>query len=222
MDDPVRLPVPRVPGPVTGYVLALLLALLPAVSIAGPSSYTGTAPVNTQSDEERTGALQTALANVVIEQTGDSGVIARPEVAKAIEKAERYVLQYSYRRNADGGAPMTLVAQFDAGAVDQMLQKFGLGALAAVPLAPETPTEATVWIGDIRNADDYARVIGYLGKNNFVKAVQPTQATSDGILVHLSLSTDVPHFLGAVAMERTLAESSSRVDGADAALVLGH
>ncbi|MGN6518716.1 MAG: DUF2066 domain-containing protein [Dokdonella sp.] len=218
----MRLPVPRVPGPVRGTVLAMLLALLPAMAIAGPSSYTGTAPVNSQSDEERTGALQTALANVVIEQTGDSGVIARPELAKAIEKAERYVLQYSYRRNSAGDAPMTLVAQFDAGAVDQMLQKFGLGALAAVPVAPETPTEATVWIGGIRDADDYARVIGYLGHNNFVKALQPTQATSDGILVHLSLSTDVAHFLGAVAMERTLAEGTSHVDGADAALVLGH
>lgn len=222
MEDPVRIPVPRVPRPVTATVLALFLALLPALASAAPSTYTGTAPVNSQSDEERTGALQTALANVVIEQTGDSSVIARPEVAKAIEKAERYMLQYSYRRNAQGDAPLTLVAQFDAGAVDQMLQKFGLGALAAVPLAPETPTEATIWIGDIRDADDYARVIGYLGRNNFVKAVQPTAATSDGILVHLSLSTDVAHFLGAVAMERTLAESTSRVDGADAALVLGH
>ncbi|WP_331650080.1 DUF2066 domain-containing protein [Dokdonella sp.] len=218
----MRHPDPRVPGPSTGYVLALLLAVLPLASIAGPSSYTGTAPVNSQSDEERTSALQTALANVVIEQTGDSSVMARPEVAKAIEKAERYVLQYSYRRNAQADAPMTLVAQFDASAVDQMLQKFGLGALADVPLAPDTPTEATLWIGDIRDADDYARVMGYLGRNNFVKAVQPTQATSDGILVHVSLSTDVAHFLGAIAMERTLAESTSRVDGADAALVLGH
>jgi hypothetical protein len=203
-------------------VLVLLLALLPLASIAGPSTYTGSAPVNSQSDEERTGALQTALANVVIEQTGDSGVIARPEVAKAIEKAERYVQQYSYRRNTAGDVPMTLVAQFYAAAVDQMLQKFGLGALADVPVAPETPTEATVWIGGIGDADDYARVMGYLGRNNFVRAVQPTQATADGILVHLSLSTDVAHFLGAVAMERTLAESSSRVEGADAALVLSH
>ncbi|HEU4665768.1 MAG TPA: DUF2066 domain-containing protein [Dokdonella sp.] len=218
----MRHPVPRVPGPVTGYVLALLLALLPLASIAAPSSYTGTAPVNSQSDQERASALQTALANVVIEQTGDSGVIARPEVAKAIEGAERYVLQYSYRRNPQADAPMTLVAQFDAAAVDQMLQKFGLGALAGVPLAPETPTEASLWIGDIRDADDYARVMGYLGRNNFVKAVQPTQATSDGILVRVSLSTDVAHFLDAVAMERTLAEGTSRVDGADAALVLAH
>jgi hypothetical protein len=110
--------------------------------------------------------------------------------------------------------------QFDADAVDQMLQRLGLGALANVPLAPETPTEATLWIGDIRNADDYARVVGYLGKNNFVKSAQPMQATADGILVRVSLSTDLAHFLAAVGLERLLASSSARPHGADAALVL--
>ena len=197
-----------------------VLALTPLTGMAAPSSYSGSAPVNSQSDDERVAALRTALANVVIEQVGDSAVMARPDVAKAVEKAERYVLQYSYRRNTSGDAAMTLVAQFDATAVDQMLQRLGLGALANVPLAPETPTEATLWIGDIRNADDYARVIGYLGKSNFVKAAQPMQATADGILVRVSLSTDLAHFLDAVAMERTLAASSTRADGADAALVL--
>ena len=203
-------------------LLGWILALVPLAGLAAPTTYSGSAPVNTQSDDERAGALKTALANVVIEQSGDSSVIARPDVAKAIEKAERYLLQYSYRRNAGGDAPMSLVVQFDATAVDQMLQRLGLGPLANVPLAPETPTEATLWIGDIRNADDYAHVIGYLGKNNFVKATQPMQATSDGILVRVSLSTDLAHFLDAVGMERTLAASTSRADGADAALVLAH
>jgi hypothetical protein len=203
-----------------GWILAL--TLVPPCAVAAPSTYTGSAPVNSQSDEERAGALKTALANVVIEQAGDGSVIARPDVAKAIEKAERYLLQYSYRRNAGGDAPMTLVVQFDATAVDQMLQRLGLGPLANVPLAPETPTEATLWIGDIRNADDYAHVIGYLGKNNFVKAAQPMQVTADGILVRVSLSTDLVHFLDAVGMERTLASSTTRADGADAALVLAH
>jgi len=203
-------------------LLGWILALAPLAGLAAPTTYSGSAPVNTQSDDERAGALKTALANVVIEQSGDSSVIARPDVAKAIEKAERYLLQYSYRRNTGGDAPMSLVVQFDAAAVDQMLQRLGLGPLANVPLAPETPTEATLWIGDIRNADDYAHVIGYLGKSNFVKAAQPMQATADGILVRVSLSTDLAHFLDAVGMERTLAASTTRADGADAALVLAH
>ena len=66
-----------------------VLALAPLAGMASPSTYSGSAPVNSQSDDERAGALRTALANVVIEQAGDAGVIARPDVAKAVEKAER-------------------------------------------------------------------------------------------------------------------------------------
>lgn len=212
----MRLPVPL---RVTATVFAWLLPLLAA---AAPATYTGSAPVNSQSDTERAGALRTALANVVIEQTADSGIMARADVARAVEKAERYVLQYSYRRTPAGDAPLALEASFDADAVDRMLQGLGLGRLAGVPLAGTTPSEATVWIGDIRDADDYARVIAYLGRSNFVKDARPVAATADGILVHLSLSTALERFLDAVAMERQLATTDTRVDGADAALALAH
>ncbi len=44
-----------------------------------------------------------------------------------------------------------------------------------------------MWVGGIRSAEDYARVIGYLGESNLVRGVQPTQARGDGVLVRLSL-----------------------------------
>ena len=205
-----------------GLVLALLAPLAWA---AGPATYSGSAPVNSQSDDDRVGALQTALANVVIAQTGDSGVMARPDVAKAVGQAERYVLQYQYKPNsaADGTARMNLVAQFDSVAVDKMLSRLGLGASRDDQAAlSETPSEATVWIGGIRDANDYARVLGYLAKNNFVRSAQPVQAHADGILVKLSLATDLAHFLDAVGMERTLGVdgTAAHVDGVDATLVL--
>jgi hypothetical protein len=214
----VRFPVPL-------RVFALALAVLaPLAHAFGPASYTGTAPVNSQSDEERSEALKTALANVVVAQTGDSAVIARPDVARAVAQAERYVLQYQYRPNSgdDAAAKLTLIAQFDSVAVDKMLQRLGIGAPAEQAAASETPSEASVWIGGIRSADDYARVIGYLGKNNFVRAAQPLRAHGDGMLVHLSLATDLAHFLDAVGMERTLAigSASAASDGADATLAL--
>ncbi|MFC5489505.1 DUF2066 domain-containing protein [Dokdonella soli] len=199
-------------------VCALVLALLaPAAWAAAPTGYMGTAPVNSQSDDERAEALKTALANVVVAQTGDSGVLARPDVAKAVAQAERYVLQYQYRRNPVAGdageAKMTLVAQFDSAAVDRMLQRLGLGSADSKAAVSETPSEATVWIGGIRNAEDYARVIGYLGKNNFVRGAQPMQAHGDGILVKLSLATDLARFLDAVGMERTLTVASAPTSG---------
>ena len=208
----------------TGLALALFVSSVPA---AVPNSYTGEAPVNSQSDAERSEALKTALANVVIAQTGESGALARPDVARAVGQAERFVLQYQYRHNPgngdDGGAKMTLVAQFDSAAVDQMLRKLGLGmASEDSAAASEAPSQATVWIGGIRNADDYARVMGYLGKSNFVRSAQPTQARGDGILVKLSLATDLPRFVDALAIERTLVVASAAVhaDGVDASFTL--
>ena len=205
------------------------IALLASVALpvrAGPATYTGEAPVNTQSDEERAEALKTALANVVIAETGDSGVLARSDVAAAVGKAERYVLQFRYKRGAADGAgpPLILVAEFDSTAVDDMLRRLGLGndAIGTAPL-DATPSEATVWISGIRSAEQYAQVMAYLGKSNLVRGAQPSEVRGDGMLVRLSLATDLRHFIDAVGIERTLAvvNAAPPVDGVDATLALG-
>jgi len=212
---------------VASCILTIVLcAFLPAAGWAAPSTYTGEAPVNSQADAERTEALKTALANVVISVTGDPGVLARSDVASAVGKAERYVLQYRYRRNASDspdGAKLVLVAEFDSTAVDQMLGRLGLGAPGMVESeVPAVPTDATVWVGGIHSADEYARVLGYLGKSNLVRSVQPTQARGDGMLIRLSLATDLARFLDAVGFERILSvvNASPPVEGVDATLAL--
>lgn len=206
------------------FALVLLLLLAPLAGQAAPSGYTGEAPVASQSDEDRVEALKAALASVVVERSGDSALPARPDVAKALAQAERYVLQYQYKRGSadDGSARLILVAQFDSVAVDRLLQRSGAGgAETERAAAPDAPAEATVWIGGIRNADDYARTIGYLGRSNFVRSAQPLRARADGMLVKLSLATDLAHFLDAVGMERTLGvDVSAKTDGADAVLAL--
>ncbi|MET0224952.1 MAG: hypothetical protein ABW187_00770, partial [Dokdonella sp.] len=65
-------------------------------------------------------------------------------------------------------------------------------------------------------------VIGYLGRSNFVRGAQPLAAHEDGILVKLSLATDLPKFLDVVGMERTLGvvAASTKADGIDATLAL--
>ncbi len=213
----------KVRFPVCLRVFGLVLLLLSSMAQAAPGTYVGEAPVNSQSDDDRVEALKVALASVVAAQTGDSALPARPDVARALGNAERYVLQYQYRRNSgDDAAKMTLVAQFDSAAVDKLLQRLGVGANGADAAAQtETPSEATVWIGGIRNADDYARVIAYLGKSNFVRSAQPMQARGDGMLVKLSLATDLAHFLEAVGIERTLGiADAAKGEGVDATLAL--
>ena len=205
--------------------IALIAALSIAPAYAAPSTYTGEAPVESQSDADRAEALKIALGNVIVEQSGDSGILSRPEVAAAITKAERYALQFRYRKNGDGsGAPLVLVAEFDSTAVDDMLQRFGVDGAHGAGTAPieAKPSEANVWIGGIRSAEDYARVLGYLARNNFVRGARPSEARGDGMLVGLSLTTDLPHFLDVLATERTLGVVSAAppVDGVDATLAL--
>jgi hypothetical protein len=210
-------------------LLAVAFALLATPLLrAAPSTYTGEAPVDSQSDDDRLEALRIALANVVIDQVGDAGVLSRPEVAAALAKADRYMLQFRYKQNpgaADTGAPrLTLIAEFDASAVDKMLQALGLMSAGVAGAAIDaTPAEVTVWIGGIRSADDYARVIGYFAKSNLVKSTHPKQARGDGMLVKLSLATDLKHFLDAVSIERQLSvvNGAPPVDGIDATLALG-
>ena len=205
----------------------LVFALAPLAVRAVPPTYTGETPVASQSDDERAEALKTALANVVIEQTGDSGALARSDVASAVAKADRYVLQFRYKPNpnaADGAGPRwILVAEFDSTAVDDMLQRLGFGTAAGTAPVEATPSEAMVWIGGIRSAEDYARVIAYLSKSNLVRGAQPVQARGEGMLVKLSLATDLKHFLDAVGVERTLGvvNGSPPIDGVDATLALG-
>lgn len=224
---PLGEPRVRAARSVTTLVLAMLIfTLVPFAVRAAPPTYTGETPVASQSDDERAEALKTALANVVIEQTGDSGALARSDVASAVAKADRYVLQFRYKPNpngADGAGPRwILVAEFDSTAVDELLQRLGFGSAAGTAPVEATPSEATVWIGGIRSAEDYARVIAYLGKSNLVRSTQPLQARGEGMLVKLALATDIKHFLDAVGLERTLSvvNGSPPIDGVDATLAL--
>lgn len=195
-------------------VLALLAPL--AAFAAAPGSYTGEAPVASQSDADRAAALTAAMANAITAQSADPDALARPEIARAVARADRYVLQYEYRPGSGG---LVLVAQFDSAVIDRLLQRDAGGDAAA---AGDMPSQALAWVGGIRGADDYVRLMAYLARNHFVRGAQPVAAQGDGLLLRLSLASDLPKFLEVVAMERTLAvaDTPAPVDGAEASLVL--
>ena len=112
-------------------VLLLCLAHAAPLRAQAPALYTGEAVVADQSDGQRAEGMKAALSQVVVKLTGDSNVLTRESVAKGVAEAERFVQQYSYRQDvvSDAGKPavkLTLVAQFDRGAVDRLLRDFGL------------------------------------------------------------------------------------------------
>jgi hypothetical protein len=148
--------------------------------------YSGEAPVNSQAEGERNEAMKTAFAQVVSKVSGDNSILTRPEVAKAVAAPGRYVQQYSYRQDVvnDNGQPqvhLTLVAQFDRDAVDQLI---GGAAKAGADTTAASDTRVQsyrVWVSGVGSADDYARLIGTLSHNELVRVVQAEQARGDGV-----------------------------------------
>lgn len=197
--------------------------------IAAPATYTGEAAVASQSDGERAEAIKNALAKVVIERSGDAGILARDEVAKAVAKADQYVLQYRYRRDVQvdpaSNAPIAqliLVAEFDRVAVDRMLGGLGLGPAEASAPANTAPVDHKVWISGIRSAEDYARGMGYLTRQAMVRQAWPLEARGDGVLVKVSVAGDFARWLEQLGLDAVLQVNSANppVEGIDATLVL--
>jgi hypothetical protein len=214
-------------------IFALIAACWSAGAWAAPGLYAGQVPVGSQSDAERTEALKTALAQVVIRVSGDSGALARPDVAKAVADAERYVQQFSYQQDivTEAGQPqirLTLIAQFDRDAVDQLLRNLGLLADAAppsegqVPAVEATPGSYRVWVAGVRSPQDYARLIGALSGNEFVRDVQVEQARGDGVQVRLTAATSLSRLLDNLSAGAVIrvAKTKPPVEGLDALLDL--
>ncbi len=208
-----------------GCAIALALCCLPllvASARAAPATYSGEANVASQSEGERNEALRTALAGIVMRLSGDSGALARSEVARAVAEAPRYVLQYQYRRDADaaGASRLVLVAEFDAVAVDRMLAALGLAGGGAAADGP--PGTHRLWIAGLHSAVDYARALGYLGGHAYVREVRTLEARGDGVLVEVDSVSGLTRLLEAVAGEGTLAvnRASPPLEDIDATLAL--
>ncbi len=134
--------------------LLLVLASLAPVFAVAAGVYTGTAPVASQSDQDRATALRIALGQAVTQAAkGDAGVLKRPEVARALTRAERYARSYSYQPNTAANAEpnkapakFLLVAQFDATQIDALVRD-QVAAPAAAATSAEGATAATASAG---------------------------------------------------------------------------
>lgn len=201
------------------YCFLLLLLVLATGSPAhAASTYTGDAPVLNQGDEERTKGLQVALAQVVVQLTGDAAAPAQTEVARAIARASQKPLQFQYRTDSDGST--RLVAQFDADTVNNLLRANGLTPPdGGGETLGWTPSSATVLIEGVRTATDYARLIRFLSTLELVRSVAPEQAEGETVRMHLELAADLPRFLDAIGSSSLLrVVNATASDGVDATL----
>lgn len=213
--------------------LALCLGVLAALPPAHAADlYSAQVPVTSQSDAERTGALKTALSQVMVGLTGgDTAVLARPEVSRALGDAVKYVQQYQYASDVgtDNGQPkvqLSLVAQFDRNAVDKLLADLGLAhgstgtqtqaAQAAVDVKPQV---YRVWISGVKSAIDYATAVGALSRNNLVRSVLAEQARGDGVEIQIEVTGPLQRLLDSLpGSGLRVLNAKPPLDGIDALL----
>jgi hypothetical protein len=206
------------------------IVLLAGLALAGPAVagglYSGEAPVNSQAEGERNEAMKTAFAQVVGKVSGDNSILTRPEIAKAIAAPGRYVQQYQYRQDVvnENGQPqvhLTLVAQFDRDAVDQLIggaAKTGTDTTAAADTRVQS---YRVWVSGIASAEDYARLVGTLGHNELVRAVQAEQARGDGVELRIDTVGPLQRVLDSLGNGPIrVSNAKPPIDGVDALLDL--
>jgi hypothetical protein len=123
---------------------------------------------------------------------------------------------------------LILVAQFDRDAVDKLLRDFGLmkdagardQAADASALADTIPGNYHVWIAGVHSGKDYARMIGALSGNEYVRDVQVEVARGDGVQLRLATAAPLPRVLDSLNAVLRVTNAKPPVDGIDALLDL--
>lgn len=215
-------------------LLALIASIGTGRAQAADSPYTGEVPVASQSDADRADGLKAAMGQVVSRVAGDASVLKRPDVAAAIDQAESYVQQFQYRQevvNDSNGQPhvqLTLVAEFDHDTVDRLAHgataAAATGAAADATATPAQPALSSyhVWVGGLRSATDYARLMGALAADDYVRDTEVELARGDGVQLRLSASVPLARVLGDLDAGTVVRVTNAKppVEGIDALLDL--
>jgi len=194
--------------------LALWVLLLTNITVVGaaPARYTGEAPVASQTDDDFNAALGVALAQTIVQLTGDNTALSRPNIAKAITEASKYVLQYQYRPNTtptDGAVePFILQAQFDGPSIDQLLRQSNVSTSQG-DAPSNAAAQINVWVRGLHSAQDYGRVMNYFTGLSIIHNPQVITAQPDGVMLKMEISMDEHSFLDVIQGDAILKETST-------------
>lgn len=110
--------------------VVLVLALTPALAWAQIENLRqASAPVESQSAEDRTAAFGAALEQVIMGLTGRADAVEAARAAGVLENPERFVQQFRYEAGEDG--QLQLVARFDGAALREALGSAGIAVWQA-------------------------------------------------------------------------------------------
>tara|TARA_R110000772_G_scaffold255327_1_gene371488 strand:- start:87162 stop:88265 length:1104 start_codon:yes stop_codon:yes gene_type:complete len=102
--------------------------------------YVADVPVANRGEAELARAAEEGLAQVLVKVSGSVDVLARPEVAGALQSARARVQQYSYNRIDSGDAALSARVEFDPAQVRDLLLNAG------APIWTATRPAVLVWL----------------------------------------------------------------------------
>ena len=102
--------------------------------------YVADVPVANRGETELARAAEEGLAQVLVKVSGSVDVLARPEVAGALQSARARVQQYSYNRIDNGDAALSARVEFDPAQVRDLLLSAG------APIWTATRPAVLVWL----------------------------------------------------------------------------
>lgn len=167
----VRLNFPRF------FPLLIALVLMPAPLLASvvPNLYSASVPVNSQSEQARSQALQGALRQVIVKVTGSRAAPDNPQVAAIVAQPEQYLQAYRYQRHVpapneplfgpNASATLDLWAQFDSQTLNQALRAAGQ------PLWGSERPATLVWIA-YEQGDGQRNIVGAEAADAVLQSVQ--------------------------------------------------
>jgi hypothetical protein len=138
-------------------LLVLTLSLCSSASAESVSNlYEAEVPVSGQGAAARAKGIKDAFAGVLVKVSGDSGLLANPDIAQLLNKGSGLVQQYRYKslssfsaEAGEDGPDRLLWARFDARAVNRLLRSSG------IPVWGETRPSMLIWLGQEEGARRY-------------------------------------------------------------------
>ncbi len=98
------------------------------------------------------------------------------------------------------------------GLADRLAERF------AIPASERKTAEYRVIVNSVGSAEDYGRVLDYLGRQGYVRQVAPVGASGNALELKLTLDLSLDRFVRMLAYDAVLLPDDNTAGGADAVL----
>lgn len=165
----------------TAPAAAAARTIAPAVAkpaaVVPENPYEAVVPVEDESNASRDKALRLALIEVLKRVVGRSDAAT----SSVLVRAPSLVQQYAFQRD-ETSAALSFRAVFDPSSVEDALKAEGLPVFGIDPGVVEA---WTVQVRGLRNADDYARVLGHFGRIPGVRQLDVAEISEQGLRLRM-------------------------------------